>query len=132
MSVSIIAAKESDRKKVAWSIVKDAIVNSEELPFDRRGYEMMSSSARNLLVRYPENKKERRDLIAKINEFIRMPEIRVMDFNILSYVSFRLSNGYDASDFFQNRANRNTEKIMMYARTTFKFKDNKEKDEELY
>lgn len=132
MSISIIATKESDRKRIASAVVRDAIVNARELPAVRRGFDCMTSGARSLLVKYPENTKERRELIARINEFIRLPDVKMMDFNILSYVSHRLSNNLDATDFFQNRMSRSAEKVLLYARTNFKFKDNNEKDEELY
>lgn len=132
MSISIIATKEPARKRIAWSVVREAIVNAKELPAVRRGFDCLTSSGRSFLVKYPENAKERRELIARINEFIRLPDIKMMDFNILSYVAHRLTNGLDATDFFQNRTSRSAEKVLLYARTNFKFKDNNEKDEELY
>ena len=132
MSISIIETKESDRKRIASAVIRDAIVNARELPAARRGFDCMTSGARSLLVKYPENRKDRCELVARINEFIRLPDVKMMDFNILSYVAHRLTNNLDATDFFQNRMSRSTENVLLYARTNFKFKDNNEKDEELY
>ena len=131
--ISIINANNATRKKLAWSVVVDAISRNEgACQIKRTNFEMMSSSLRELFYKKPTTKEEWDFLLERLNGFISSTGCRAIDENIITYFLKKRNAGVDVSDFFCENLSPQNSRLINFTKREFKFNDNKKEDEELY
>ena len=132
--ISIINESKANRNKLSWQIVRSAISRAESITTQKpKEYDLLTSSeTRSYFNRIPQNSKEWIDLVNKLKNLLFTTSLRARDFHIISLFIVKCENGWDVSDFFQRRTSQTEMRVFNYAKTAFAFKDNKNKDEELY
>ena len=127
--ISIISAKSAVRKKLAWTMIVDAI--SRERGIDspsKTNYEMMTSNLKPYFAEMPKNEKEWSVLIANLNTFLSFASTKAIDENIISYFLKKRACGLDVRDFFQERCSCQNSRLINFTKTEFKFEENNKED----